>query len=103
MKVYVVTVECGNNYDSYEYTFGIYDELAVAEYECIEAMERYVLDDEHDTTTEFCIDEWEMNKEMTCPGIRKWWRAEGGKYGHFINVKDWEMGVTKGYTPNMED
>ena len=42
MKVYVVKVECGNEYDSYVYTFGIYDELAVAEYECIEAMERYV-------------------------------------------------------------
>lgn len=102
MIVYLAKFSGGSYEDMYEYTLGIYDDLDVAKYECMERMKEIEgkYGDPH--TDEFEIEQWELNFGYECT-VCRWCRAKGGKYGHFIPDTEWEQGVTEAYDAYEED
>ena len=96
MMVYVAKYSGGEYEDAFEITLGIYDELDVAKYECMEKMKQIESGNDYLDVDAFVIEEWKINFGYE-RDVNEWWRAKGGKYGHFIPSEEWITGVTKPY------
>ena len=107
MIVYEARYYGGEYEDRFDNSLGIYDELELAEWECLQAMERCQKSTwkdrdytEHKETRCFYINEWEVNFGVT-PNIRMWHRR---KDGTFLDISDTDKDVEDEYDPwNKED
>lgn len=96
MLVYLVKYSGGEYEDAFEIILGIYDELDVAKYECMQIMKHIEENGDGRDVDEIVIEEWKINFGYE-RDVNEWWRAKGGKYGHFIPREEWVTGVTKLY------
>lgn len=103
MIVYEARYYGGEYEDKFDNSLGIYDDLQVAEWECLQAMELFqksTWEDidymEHKETRCFYINEWKVNIGMLERNVRVWHRRKDGK---FFDIPDTDKDEEDEYDP----